>query len=51
MNVVGKKAKNKIEPVKEDPYQDKAISVKDDAEDEEINAEFLAQLIAADEAK
>ena len=46
-----KKAKNQIEPVKEDPYQDRPISIQDDAEDEETNAEFLAQLIAADEAK
>ena len=50
-----KTAKNKIElepelPVEADPYQEKPISVKDDVEEEEINVEFLAQLIAADEA-
>ena len=50
-----KKAKNKIEiepgpPVDADPYEEKPISVKDDVEDE-VNVEFLAQLIAADDAK
>ena len=46
--------RNKIElepgpPVEADPYEGQPISVEDDVE--EINVEFLAQLIAADDAK
>ena len=49
-----KKRRNKNElepgpPVEADPYDGQPISVQDDVE--EINVEFLAQLIAADDAK
>ena len=48
-----KKAKNKIDPVKEDPYLQKVqqIIAEDAEDDEQVSAAYLKQLIDAHDAK